>query len=485
MLLHSLKKKYTQGTCEMVFGRPVYCGSCAPRLQGVGDPDSCMCGCYNLNGTMPVFCAQLLLFVGMILSWATMVDCSFATLESNFTLGEGYAELPFQNITSLGLFTFMKPDGECYWEQLQVFEEYQIDWYINTLTSDWNMGRAFAVAGGLGGICFFLYSLSFSCSSQVRGFRWFMILILCFVLPAVQALVFYTFWSDFCEENDCRLSRSSIFCIVSAACYFEAGVTFFYTSNYPGDKIIEKERKLLEQRAKARRHQPDPEERAHVVVDVDIESDSFQDEVAVGSVDGSMYIEDYSIMRMEPSVLGEDTVESNREEDVQTDYEELMQELIQARVEQVLPTEKEESPPSENEESLPTENEESLPTENEETVQTEDEEEAAVRTDDEETNLSHEVPLSEEEQEDFHVFEDEADRSMSMECMSVDQSMMSEMGSVRTNPFYPKDADYAVLGDAHLLDERSIMGEQSLTDEQSTMENKLSTSMGLMEHETL
>jgi hypothetical protein len=204
-----------------------------------------MCGCYSLNGKLPVFGAQFLLFFGMMFSWAALIDCSFATVVTEFTLGEEFAGLSFTSTTNLGLVSFMKPDGQCYFYEISVTPDEQLDWYIRTLTPEWNTGRGFAVAAGLGGLAAFLYSLSFSCSSQVLGFRYFMAIVSSVILPLFQALVFLTFSSDFCVENECGLSRSSILCIVSACCYFEAGLGFLLMRDYPGESLLMRERKML------------------------------------------------------------------------------------------------------------------------------------------------------------------------------------------------------------------------------------------------
>lgn len=193
-----------------------------------------------------MFCAQFLLLSGAMFSLAALADCSFATVETALSL-EG---LPVTFTANLGLATFMKPDGECYWYDLGEFPEDQLDWYVRTLTNDWMLGRGFAAAGALGGFVAFVYSLSLSCSAQLRGFRHSMVFISGVTLPIIQSLSFLTFLSDFCAENECVLSRSSIFCIVSAACYFEAGLAFCQMSNYPGDALLTRERKNLAKQRK-------------------------------------------------------------------------------------------------------------------------------------------------------------------------------------------------------------------------------------------
>jgi hypothetical protein len=204
-----------------------------------------MCGCFNLNGRPAVFFAQFLLFFGMMFSWTVLIDCSFVTVDTELTLGEDFAGLPFTVATNLGLGTFMKPDGQCYFYDLGASPEDQLDWYVRTLTPEWNVGRGFAAAGALGGIAAFFYSLSFSCSSHLRGFRYFTVLVSSVVLPLSQSLSLLTFNSDFCTENECDFSRSSILCLVSACCYFEAGLAFIVMSDYPGQELLAKERRIL------------------------------------------------------------------------------------------------------------------------------------------------------------------------------------------------------------------------------------------------
>ena len=365
-----------------------------------------MCGCYSLNGKLPVFCAQFLLFLGMMFSWAGLIDCSFTTVDTEFTLGEEFAGLPFTSTTNLGLVTFMKPDGRCYFYEITVTPDDQLDWYIRTLTPEWNTGRGFAVAAGLGGIAAFLYSLSFSCSSQVRGFRYFMVMVSSVILPIFQALVFLTFSSDFCGEHECGLSRSSILCIVSACCYFEAGLGFLVMTDYPGETLLARERKML-LKQKLERKQEEV-----MYIDNELFAPSRDVEAVQPEPELSVQLDDMSFLDDKDVYMTDD---------------------------------EEEATPDKVKENYGTDDEESDHIGEKGKSGTDDEESDHIGekgksgTDDVEANHVDGVDdmRSEEEADALLVFEDDVDQSA------------SDLESVLTNPFYPKPADYAVLGQAH------------------------------------
>jgi hypothetical protein len=126
----------------------------------------------------------------------------------------------------------------CYWYNSGSNPEEQIQTFIDILGKDWEMSR---ICGGLSSslsFLFFCYLLSFTCSSQTRGVRYFNTVFLCVVLTALQGLTFLTFDSnnDFCEEYVCTFSRSAGFSVVSMGCFFLSGLCFCCTQDYPGPR---------------------------------------------------------------------------------------------------------------------------------------------------------------------------------------------------------------------------------------------------------
>mmetsp|Transcript_118571 Transcript_118571/g.329558 ORF Transcript_118571/g.329558 Transcript_118571/m.329558 type:complete len:357 (-) Transcript_118571:331-1401(-) len=228
------------GCCE-----PVKCVGCEPRALGEGPSDSCLCGCLFLNGFLAGLLSQTLLLMGMLFSLAAIGDCSFVTTNSRILLpGEDFEGLPedLTGFKEFGMFFFARPNGECYWYEEGLYPEDQIDWYINVLTPSWNVARGFSAIGALGGFFLFCYSLSFTCSAQAKGARYFTAFLLSAVLTCFQFLSILAFSSDFCQDNDCSLSRSCSWTIVAGCMYFCTGGCFLLMSDYPGEAILEEEK---------------------------------------------------------------------------------------------------------------------------------------------------------------------------------------------------------------------------------------------------
>jgi hypothetical protein len=152
----------------------------------------------------------------------------------------------------------------CYWYNLGSNPEEQIQTFIDILGKDWEMSR---ICGGLSSslsFLFFCYLLSFTCSSQTRGVRYFNTVFLCVVLTALQGLTFLTFYSnnDFCEEYICTFSRSAGFSVVSMGCFFLSGLCFCCTHDYPGPRWKKKKSSFLSSSPlKARQQQIAPDSR--------------------------------------------------------------------------------------------------------------------------------------------------------------------------------------------------------------------------------
>ena len=75
-------------------------------------------GCLFLNGFMAGMLSVTLLFLGTMFSIAALGDCSFVTTDAEILLPEEVlGDFPddFTALRQLGLVTFAKPNGECYW----------------------------------------------------------------------------------------------------------------------------------------------------------------------------------------------------------------------------------------------------------------------------------------------------------------------------------------------------------------------------------
>lgn len=202
-------------------------------------------GCFYLNGFLAVFMAQFLLLGGLLFSVATVGDCSLVETGSrNFFPPQVFLDLPAGRnfTTTLGLIFFAKPNGECYWYDLGDSPENQINWYITELTPDWNVSRGFAALGVVLGLLVFIYTLSLVCTAQKRGMRSFMAFLVSVALSCFQALTFLVFPTDFCDDVECSVSRTTTFCTVSVCMYFCGGLCFLFTSNYPGDLLLAEEK---------------------------------------------------------------------------------------------------------------------------------------------------------------------------------------------------------------------------------------------------
>jgi len=206
--------------------------------------DACMCGCGYFNGMWALFTAQLFTFLGAILSLATLGDCSFAAIDpTSFELSssennDGSLSTFTKESRGVGFITFELSDGHCYWydggnvvdSQLTTLEAY---W--NILGDEWLIGLVLTWVCAIFAWYFFLYTLSFCCSSQVKCCRYTNGFCLAFVLVVVQACTFIVYGSKFCTENNCSFSRGAGYSIGAIVCYLIAGLAFFLSKDYPGD----------------------------------------------------------------------------------------------------------------------------------------------------------------------------------------------------------------------------------------------------------
>ncbi len=55
-----------------------------------------------------------------------------------------------------------------------------------------------------------------------------------------QACTFIVYAEDICQDYNCSFSRGSGTSLAAIVCYFVAGLGFFFTKDYPGEKVLEK-----------------------------------------------------------------------------------------------------------------------------------------------------------------------------------------------------------------------------------------------------
>jgi hypothetical protein len=79
--------------------------------------------------------------------------------------------------------------------------------------------------------------ISFICSSQVRGVRFFNFVFLSVALTTSQGLTFLVFHSDLCSEKGCTFSRGAGFSVAAMISFFLSGLCFLATKDYPGDRF--------------------------------------------------------------------------------------------------------------------------------------------------------------------------------------------------------------------------------------------------------
>lgn len=211
--------------------------------------DACMCGCGFLNGGMAILVVQFFTLMGSLLSLGSLVDCSFATIDTiTLNLND---ELEI-DVIGVGLLFFQKIDGHCYWYN---------DFSSNTndenadsqLSVYWNfVGHAWVIASILTWISvalswfYFFYSLSFCCSAQHKVFRNTSGFLLAGVLTIFQCSTFVVYGEPFCKSNNCSFSRGSGTSIGAAVCFVIAGLGFFRMRDYPGKNGLSKDEHQLQ-----------------------------------------------------------------------------------------------------------------------------------------------------------------------------------------------------------------------------------------------
>lgn len=192
--------------------------------------DTCMCGCGYLNGSLSICTAQFFTLLGALLSLASLIDCSFVSIDPTTIVLEGEVEI---DSIGMGFIFFQRDTGECYW--------YNDTDIITQLPIYWNqLGKIWVTAAGLSFACtaltwwFFLYSISFCCSSQVRQIRLLNGFMLAGMMTMCEACAFIVYGMDFCQVHSCSFSRGSATSIGAIVCFIMAGNGYFCSSDYPG-----------------------------------------------------------------------------------------------------------------------------------------------------------------------------------------------------------------------------------------------------------
>jgi len=210
--------------------------------------DTCMCGGAYLNGWVAIVGVQLLALAGMLFSIAALGDCSFMELENRLFFPEDLdVNLPLKVTQTqyVGFLTWQMLDGSCYFYFSGSDPVGQISEFYDILGRDWEMARFVAMLSACLSFIFFCYLLSFTCSSQVRGVRYFNTIFLSVILTGLQGVTFLSFDSSFCEEYGCVFSRSAGFSVASMACFFLSGLCFCCTMDYPGPRWSDKMPKMI------------------------------------------------------------------------------------------------------------------------------------------------------------------------------------------------------------------------------------------------
>lgn len=213
---------------------PSTCFTCKENPQS---DDACMCGCGYLNGPCAITVAQFFTCLGLLLSVATLADCSFAKIDKyRFNFIGGVDEIAEVGI-GVGFLTFQTQYGQCYlYNDTSQISEWILQKYWTILGQEWATGfiiASFCVAFAW---YIFWYSVSFCCSSQVKFCRYLNGFFLAVVLVVLQGCTFLVFGSTFCKENNCVFSRTAGYSIAAMVCYMIAGIGFFLSSDYPGPR---------------------------------------------------------------------------------------------------------------------------------------------------------------------------------------------------------------------------------------------------------
>eukprot|EP00980_Cylindrotheca_fusiformis_P000353 scaffold91_cov127-Cylindrotheca_fusiformis.AAC.13 len=149
--------------------------------------------------------------------WRDPGDCALLQVDDDLQIPIGDSN---KTSHTFGFVTFEDASGgRCYWyDDDGPSARSQADQYWDFLGTDFQLSRIFALIGAGGGWLQFLYSVAFCCSSQ--------------------GLSLLVFAGDFCQENSCVFDRAAGFACAACACYFVAGIMYFFMSDYPGVAFV-------------------------------------------------------------------------------------------------------------------------------------------------------------------------------------------------------------------------------------------------------
>jgi len=248
---------------------PSTCFTCHESPQ---QHDACMCGCGYFNGLWPILTAQFFTLVGAVLSLATLGDCAFATLDRTLILdweeaaagGGGTGTTTTEDIRGVGFITFERRDGQCYWygEGSSLVDPItQLERYWTVLGSQWQIGMGLTWFCAIFSWYFFLYTISYCCSSQVKCCRYLNGFCLSVVLVIAQGCTFLAYGSEFCYDYQCAFGRTAGYSVGAIVCYLISGIAFFFSKDYPGTQYTtNKDGRAIEEVTNAGvDYHPDPE----------------------------------------------------------------------------------------------------------------------------------------------------------------------------------------------------------------------------------
>lgn len=141
-------------------------------------------------------------------------------------------------VRRIGLITFERPGGNCYWYQDGDDPKGQFRNYVEFLDDDWHLARIFAIMATTCGCFLLMITLTMCCSSHCMAVRSFSTIMLGVVLPVYQSLTFLVFTSELCKDQECTFSRSSGWSVGAATCYLGSGFCHVIMKDYPGEKAL-------------------------------------------------------------------------------------------------------------------------------------------------------------------------------------------------------------------------------------------------------
>ena len=219
-----------------------------PTLWSLTSKHVLLLGCPCLNGPIPIVTAQALVFIGWLFTLIALGDCNFVEVPGGALSDalvvlypefvHGLTKSDDKPLLGVGFYSFERANKRCYWYLNKTVDNASLlEVYVNDVLGDsWSMGRA--VASTTPALSFFIlmYLMSYSCSAQPRPFRYGTGIALSVVLVILQGLTLSVHGSAWCFENQCRFARASGFSVGAMVCFFLAGITFLFTSDYVNEK---------------------------------------------------------------------------------------------------------------------------------------------------------------------------------------------------------------------------------------------------------